>query len=151
VKDTPLRPIALAISSGNPGSVLVRAKRAAAMAMLLMLSARTAVAQYSYDPSAADELGKPGNLYFGAARDDGGQFVEGVTVLLETEQTTFVLVTNALGRFRAKLPLGTLPANVRASCSKPGYQVLKVTRRLPPRQGSSPVQVDCLLRRQVPR
>lgn len=121
----------------------------ALLAALLGISA--ARAQYSYDPSAADELGKPGNLYFGAAREERGGFVADVTVLLESDQTTFVLITNAQGRFRAKLPPATLAANVRASCSKPGYLVLKVTRRLPPGRGQSPVQVDCLLRRQVNR
>ena len=56
---------------------------------VLLCVAMPAFAQYSYDPSAADDLGKP------------------------------------------------------------GYLVLRVTKRPPPRQQTAPVQVDCLLRRQV--
>jgi hypothetical protein len=116
---------------------------------LLGTASGPAPAQYSYDPSAADELGKPGNLYFGAAKDESGAYVSAVTITLETNQTNFVLVTDAQGRFRAKLPLGTLPAHVTPTCSKPGYLVLRVTKRPGPKGGPTPVQVDCLLRRQV--
>lgn len=122
---------------------------AAGLAVLLALASRPVPAQYSYDPSAADELGKPGNLYFGAAKDERGGYVPAVTITLETNQTNFVLVTDDNGRFRAKLPLETRPANVRPTCSKPGYLVLRVTKRPGPRGAPTPVQVDCLLRRQV--
>jgi hypothetical protein len=117
--------------------------------MLALLAATPVTAQYSYDPSAADELGKPGNLYFGAAKDERGAYVPAVTITLESNQTSFVLVTDEQGRFRAKLPLETLPANVRPTCSKPGYLALRVTKRPGPKGAPSPVQVDCLLRRQV--
>lgn len=113
-----------------------------------LLFAPLATAQYSYDPSAADELSKPGHIYFGASRDETGRYVPSVTIVLESELTNFVLITDAQGRFRARLPPDTLPANVRVTCSKPGYLVLRVTRRLPPRAARSPVQVDCVLRRQ---
>jgi hypothetical protein len=127
-----------------------RASFAAVLIVFAALMPRGTFAQYSYDPSAADELGRPGNLYFGAAKEIRGGYVAGVTIVLETDQTNFVLITTAQGRFRAKLPLDTLPQNVKPSCSKPGYLVLRVSKRLPPGRGKSPVQVDCLLRRQLP-
>jgi hypothetical protein len=108
-----------------------------------------APAQYAYDPTAADELGKPGNLYFGSARDERGRYVPDVTITLETHQTNFVLVTDQSGRFRAKLPLETLAANVRPTCSKPGYLTRRVSKRPGPRDGPQVVQVECLLQRQV--
>jgi len=127
-------------------------RKSLALATILapfVIASGPSVAQYSYDPSAADELGKPGNLYFGAARDEGGGYVPAVTITLETNQTSFILVTDEKGRFRARLPLETQPANVKPTCSKPGYLVLRVTKRPGPKGGPTPVQVDCLLRRQV--
>ena len=119
--------------------------RAAAL-LLALAAAVPAVAQYAYDPSAADELEKPGNLYFGSARDEAGTRIPDVTIILETSQTNFTLVTDEQGSFRAKLPLDVLPDGVRASCSRPGYVVVRVTKRLGLKKGKSPVQVDCLLR-----
>jgi hypothetical protein len=117
--------------------------------VLCGVASSPATAQYAYDPTAADELGKPGNLYFGSARDERGRYVPDVTITLETHQTNFVLVTDDKGRFRAKLPLATLAANVKPTCSKPGYLVLRVTKRPGPKGAPTPVQVDCLLRQQV--
>ena len=121
------------------------------LALLGVFTADSAAAQYTYDPSAADELDKPGNLYFGSARDERGAVVPDVLVILETTQTSFTLVTDEQGRFRARLPLTTLAVSVKASCSKPGYVVLRVTKRLGPKRENTPVQVDCLLKRQGAR
>ncbi len=118
----------------------------AAALLLALAAAAPAFAQYAYDPSAADELEKPGNLYFGAARDEAGTRIPDVTIVLETSQTNYTLVTDEQGAFRAKLPLDVLPDGVRASCSRPGYVVVRVTKRLGLSKGKSPVQVDCLLR-----
>lgn len=117
--------------------------------MLACACCAPALAQYAYDPSAADELGKPGNLYFGSARDERGARVADVTIILETSQMNYTLVTDEQGGFRARLPLDVLPDGVKASCSRPGYVVVRVSKRLGPNRGKSPVQVDCLLRRQT--
>ena len=126
-------------------------KKAILPALLALLAVAPAAAQYTYDPSAADELDKPGNLYFGSARDERGAAVPDVMVILETTQTNFTLVTDEQGRFRARLPLDTLAASVKASCSRPGYVVVRVTKRQGPKRANSPVQVDCLLKRQGAR
>lgn len=115
--------------------------------LLALAAAAPASAQYAYDPSAADELEKPGNLYFGAARDESGSRVPDATIILETSQMNYTLVTDEQGAFRAKLPLDVLPDGVRVSCSRPGYVVVRVTKRLGLNKGKSPVQVDCLLRK----
>lgn len=113
--------------------------------LVAMTVAEPARGQYAYDPSAADELEKPGNLYFGAARDESGERVPDTTIILETSQMNYTLVTDEQGSFRAKLPLEVLPDGVRVSCSRPGYVVIRVTKRLGLKKGKSPVQVDCLL------
>ncbi len=131
--------------STNPTSR--RAVGGCAAFLLTLAGADPARAQYAYDPSAADELEKPGNLYFGAARDESGARVPDATIILETSQMNYTLVTDEQGAFRAKLPLDVLPDGVRASCSRPGYVVVRVTKRLGLKKGKSPVQVDCLLRK----
>jgi hypothetical protein len=130
--------------------ILARAGRAAALfAACALALAQRAPAQYSFDPTAADELDKPGVHYFGAARDEAGRYVPAATIVLETITTSYTLVTNEQGRFRARLPLDATPDVVKASCSKPGYQVLRISKRPGPKSGKAPVQVDCLLRRQI--
>ena len=106
-----------------------------------------AVAQiYSYSPNNADEL--PGNVYFGAAKDNEGHFLSGVTVVLKTSQADFVLVTDETGRFRMKLPVKTKPGDVAASCSRRGYALVKAVKRAPRGQAVTPVEVNCVLRLQ---
>jgi hypothetical protein len=110
------------------------------------LTAPLALAQiYSYSPTNADEQ-QPGNVYFGAAKDDDGQFLAGVTVVLKTDLADFVLVTDEAGRFRMKLPADTKPADVTASCSRRGYVLVKAQKRAPRGQSLTPVEVNCVLR-----
>jgi hypothetical protein len=110
------------------------------------LAAPLAVAQiYSYSPTNADEQ-QPGNVYFGAAKDDDGDFLAGVTVVLKTDVADFVLVTDEAGRFRMKLPADTKPTDVTASCSRRGYVLVKAQKRTPRGQSLTPVEVNCVLR-----
>lgn len=132
-------------------NAFIAARRVLLLAILLGIGAPIAFAQYTYDPSAADELDKPGVLYFGSARDERGTYVADVLVVLENIQTNFTLVTDARGRFRAKLPPGSTAATVRASCSKPGYVQVSVTKRLGPKGPDQAVQVDCSLRKTIAR
>ena len=124
---------------------------ARSVAILLGCASGLALAQYTYDPSAADELDKPGILYFGSARDERGAYVADVLVVLENIQTNYTLVTDVRGRFRAKLPPGSTLASVRASCSKPGYRLLRINKRASPAGPEATVQIDCLLHRQSGR
>ena len=130
---------------------MIAAHRRLLFAVLLGACSATAHAQYTYDPSAADELDKPGVLYFGSARDERGAYVVDVLVVLENIQTNFTLVTDARGRFRAKLPPGSSAATVRASCSKPGYVQVSIVKRPGPKGQDQAVQVDCLLRKTIAR
>ncbi len=120
--------------------------RRAGLAVLLALGAAgiAGAAAYVFDPAAAHEQGAV-NAWFGAARSTDGRYLAGVTVLLETPGIDYVVVTDARGRFRIKLPLDLKPGAVTPRCSLHGYRQLRISKRLPPDGRSSPVQVDCLL------
>ena len=121
-------------------------KRWALLALIVALPtmiAGPAPAQYGFAPPDADKL--PGNVYYGSARDGSGKFVTGATIVLQTAQSDFVTVTDAAGRFRIKLPVGTRPGDVRARCSRKGYGAAQIIRRLPPGGMLTPVELDCRL------
>lgn len=112
---------------------------------------RPAFAQYVFDPANADEQAKPGTLYFGSAKDDGGRYIRDVTVVLEGQQTSYVLITSAAGRFRGKFLIDAPPKDVKAACSKAGYSLLRVSKRLSAAGAAPSVQIDCILTRGVAR
>jgi len=113
-----------------------------------LLAAHSTQAQYVFDPSAADELDKPGVHFFGVAKDEAGRPVPDVLVVIEDIDTSYTLVTGAAGRYRARLPVGTTLRSVTATCSKPGYVALRVSKRPGARRATGPtIQLDCLLRR----
>jgi hypothetical protein len=103
-----------------------------------------ACAQYVYNPAAADEA--PGIRYFGAAKDDRGALLPGVSILLSSQQLSFLLVTDAQGRFRVNLPLDMRPESVTPKCFKVGFQLVQMRKRLGPSGPKVTVQVDCVLR-----
>jgi hypothetical protein len=119
---------------------------AAALGVAALLLCGSIPAQYVFDPSAAHELEKSGNKYFGSAKDDKGVLIAGVTVLLEADDTNYVLTTDEQGRFRTTLPGTIAPKDVKAKCWRDGYQFVRVNKRLAPKGALSPVQVDCVLR-----
>lgn len=125
---------------------ITRRSGRAGLAGLLALGVAGVVhaAAYVFDPSAVHEKGAV-NAWFGSARTTDGRYVAGVTVLLETRKIDYVIVTDARGRFRIKLPLDLAPTDVTPRCSKSGYQQVRISKRLPPGGRSSPVQVDCFL------
>lgn len=117
------------------------------LACVSLAAPQLGIAQiYSYSPDNADEQ-QPGNVYFGAAKNSEGRLLPGVTVVLTTAMADFVLVTDESGRFRMKLPLDTKPADVAASCSRRGYVLVKALKRTPRGQALTPVEVNCVLRR----
>ena len=99
---------------------------------------------YSYDPA-----NPPGSahVYFGSTKDSDGNSLSGVTVQLDTGQITFVMVTDATGRFHIEVPQDLPPTQVKFSCSKPGYTQRRAVTRLPPKHALSPIQADCVLER----
>ena len=130
----------------------MRTQRRSLLISLAALSlAPPASAQYSFDPANADEQAKPGTLYFGSSKDENGRYVPSVTVFLEAEQMSSVLITDAQGRFHARLLLDAPSAKVRARCAKPGYALVRVSRRPGPAGGRASLQIDCTLRRKGAR
>ena len=114
--------------------------------LLWALLAAPAAAQYTYDPANADEVAKPGTLFFGAAKDDRGHPVADVTIFIEGEQSSFVLLTDRIGRFSRKLLLDAPPDRAVLRCAKQGWKVLRLSRRAGPAANGTSLQVDCVLR-----
>lgn len=110
-----------------------------------LLIVAPAFAQYSYDPSNADEKG-PGIRYFGSAKDENGSLLAGVTVLIDSDESAYVFVTDDQGRFRGKVPLNMVAGKVTAECSKAGFEMVRVSKRPGPAAPKPTVQVDCVLR-----
>ncbi len=121
------------------------ATRGLLAACAALLGVAPALAQYAYDPSNPDEQG-PGIRYFGSAKDEKGSLLQGVTVLIDSDETAYVFVTDDQGRFRGKVPLNMVAGKITAECSKPGFQVVRVTKRAGPTAPNPTVQVDCVLR-----
>jgi hypothetical protein len=110
-----------------------------------VLAFRVAVAQmYAYDPAHP-----PGSahVYFGSTKDSDGNLLSGVTVALDTGETTYVMVTDEAGRFKIEVPKELAASQIKFSCSKPGYVQLRAIRRFAPNKAASPIQADCVLGR----
>jgi hypothetical protein len=126
---------------------VLRLSRSAVTVLLGMAAMATtlgASAQYVFNPANADEQ-TPGIRYFGSAKDDNGSMLPGVVIRLNTPNIEYVLFTDEQGRFRKKLPVDAVPSAVSATCAKPGFELVRVTKR--PGEGPRPsVQIDCLLR-----
>ena len=116
------------------------------LAVVACLAGASVRAQYDYDPTARHEMDNPGPRLFGSVKDERGVLVEGATIVLDSDRFSFVLVTNALGRFQISAPLGTPPEKVTAKCSKPGYQAVRINRRPGPNGVKPMLQIDCVLR-----
>jgi hypothetical protein len=110
--------------------------------ILAVTTALPAWAQYSFDPNNADEQG-PGIKYFGSVKDDRGALIPGASVLIAH---TFVLVTDAQGRFRGNVDDGYTADKTVVGCSEPGYKFVRADKRSGPSGGiKQTVQVDCIL------
>lgn len=119
------------------------------LASLVCLALGAGVAQaagYSFDPSIPRDE-KPGNVYFGSAKDANGDFLQGVTIILQTAMVEYVFVTDATGRFRVELDAAQKPADVKPRCSRAGYASGRATMRPPPGGALTPVEVNCVLER----
>ena len=114
--------------------------------MACLAAGTSAWAQYEYDPNAAHEMDNPGPRFFGSVKDERGVLMEGATIVLDSDRFSFVLVTDALGRFQITVPLGTVPEKVSAKCSKPGYKLERMSRRPGPAGVKPIMQIDCVLR-----
>ncbi|MGE3600603.1 MAG: hypothetical protein AB7N70_34185 [Dehalococcoidia bacterium] len=119
----------------------------AVAALTLFGQPLSASAQYGVDMPRFDEH-EVGIHYFGSAKDAAGNPLADVTFLLQSEQGSFVFVTNADGRFRGTLPIELPISAVTAKCLKQGFAQVRVVKRPGALAAERPtVQVDCILRR----
>ena len=105
-----------------------------------------ATQMYAFDPKHPP-ANATANVYFGSTKDARGNFLSGVTVQLEIDLVTYVMVTDDAGRFKLEVPKEVLPSMVKFLCSKPGYSQVRATKRPPPDKSASPIQADCVLGR----
>ena len=135
--------------ASRPVRLSVLRRRGSLMVLSLGIAALVttpfAIAQYTFNPRNADEQ-TAGIRYFGSAKDNKGSLVPDVSIRLETPDLEYVLVTDEQGRFNKMLEANALPELVSVICSKPGFQLVRVTKRSG--SGARPsVQVDCVIRR----
>jgi hypothetical protein len=114
--------------------------------VIMTMRAQMAWAQYEFDPSAAHEMDNPGPRIFGSVKDERGVLIEGATIVLDSDRFSLLLVTDAVGRFKTNVPLGTDPALITATCAKPGYKMQRLSRRPGPAGVKPTLQLDCVLR-----
>ena len=114
---------------------------------LVLVSPAPAQQGYALDSPLDDHDESKSIRYFGSVKDERGQLLAEVTVLLDTADASRVFVTDANGRFRGHLPLNIPMSAVTASCAKVGYIMDSVKKRPGPSSGRASVQVDCVLRR----
>ena len=122
-------------------------------ALALAWSATVGAGGYEFVPPDAETLRDPvrsGVMYFGSVRDERGQYVPGVTVTLDAGNTSFVAVTNFMGRYRIRfIPMEIDPKQIQLQCSKADYVQVQLVKRPPLSKTISPIQADCVLRRAV--
>lgn len=107
-------------------------------------------AQYDTDFSVNEDEWQ-GIRYFGHAKDLSGKRMEDVTMRLEGPDSTHFFVTDHDGRFRGLLPLEATAGKVSVECWKEGFAAVRVTKRPGPKNAlRKTVQVDCLLRQEMP-
>lgn len=121
-----------------------------AVACALLVSALpwtqpAAVAQYTSDPASEEEQGEHVR-YFGSVKDEDGAVVPDATLIIRYKTSSFVFVTDRMGRFRGHLPPDALPTKVAVNCFKADFALVRVTKRAGPSGPSRTVQVDCRLR-----
>lgn len=115
-------------------------------ACLAALPGQASAGGYGFDPSIPRDE-RPGNIYFGSAKDTNGDFVAGVTIVLETKAVDYVAVTDVTGRFRLEVADELQPTDVVSRCSRRGYLPGRIVKRLPPGGAKTPVQLDCVIGR----
>lgn len=122
-------------------------RRSAITAVLMSLCtlafASDAGAQYSYNPNNPDDHGSD-TRYFGSVKDESGQAIKGVAILV---RRTFVFTSDEAGRYVGHAPADPSPGTVLISCAKPGYTLVRMTKRAGSTKQKQWVQADCILRK----
>jgi hypothetical protein len=115
---------------------------------LLLASSTSAQYALDWEEEARDDR-EHGVRYFGSAKDEKGALIPNVTFLLESDQGSFVFLSNSEGRFRGTLPKDIPTASVKPRCSKPGLEFVSVSKRTGPRAAAASVQVNCVMRQKA--
>ena len=116
---------------------------AALVSVCTLAFASSAWAQYSYNPKNLDENGSV-TRYFGAVKDEKGRFLEGVTILVNQ---AFFFISDEAGRYVGYAPANLSPKTVLIGCAKPGYTLVRMTKRVGSTKQKQWVQADCILRK----
>lgn len=130
----------------------VKARRACRLALCGTMASvinTAALAQYVYNPNNADE--GPGIRYFGSAKDDNGALLPDVSIQIIGNNLTYMLITDAQGRYRQLVPLGMDTQKTTVRCFKAGYELVRLNKRLGPSAPKQTVQADCILRSVNPK
>ena len=122
-------------------------RRSAITAVLVSLctlaSASDAGAQYSYNPNNSDERGSD-TRYFGSVKDESGHPLKGVAILVKH---AYVFISDEAGRYVGYAPANLSPKTVLIGCAKPGYTLVRMTKRVGSTKQKQWVQADCILRK----
>ena len=112
---------------------------------LLLITSTSQAQLYGNAVPAALLDNKQGIVWFGAVRNEQGQFLENATIQLDTGSIEYVAVTGIEGRFRLVLPKNLPFDTVIPHCALPGSNSARIQRRPPPRGLDSPVELQCVL------
>lgn len=137
------------MSLGGDGMAQLRRRVGRGVVLLvaaLCWSSPVALAQYTFDPANEDEQGEH-IRYFGAVKDEEGSLVKDATIVITHKSSSFVFVTDNLGRFRGQLPLDAVAGKVAVKCFKAGFEPVRVSKRAGSSGKKRSVQLDCVLRR----
>ena len=115
------------------------------MALWLVTGQVSAAWAQLYMPDPKIDIDTATNTYFGSTKDTEGRFLSGVTVEFNADNTTYVMVTDDAGRYKLHIPKYFSPSQVKFNCSKPGFGLVRTTKRPPPAHALSPIQADCVL------
>lgn len=113
------------------------------MSLCTLAFASGAWAQYSYNPNNPDEHGSD-TRYFGSVKDERGQALKGVAILVKH---AFVFISDEAGRYVGYAPADPSPKTVLIGCAKPGYTLVRMTKRAGSTKQKLWVQADCILRK----
>jgi len=103
-----------------------------------------ALAQYTAEAGEAEQGDHI--RYFGSVKDVDGALVQDATLILTNGSSSYVFVTDRLGRFRGHLSLDAVAGKVTVRCFKADFAPVRVSKRAGPAGAKRTVQVDCVLR-----
>jgi hypothetical protein len=134
------------VASGNcrrnaASSFVVRIAAGASIAAAISNGADAQI----YLPDTKPDVDQTTNVYFGSTKDTDGRFLSGVTASIKVDNATYLMVTDDAGRFKIRVPKNFPASRLKFSCSRPGYVLVRATKRPPPGNAPSPVQADCVL------